>query len=609
MVVILGWLIIKLPIKRNRNMRSNLHHAFPEKSDDWRKRVSHLTSERLVEMAVYSLMSPYLPKRWYEQHLEMTIDVRASIKEAVSSDQGGVVLMPHVCLYEMMTSSPAVLEETGGQPIIYRPNNQPTFDRWLKRTRERWGMKLLSRKDGLREISGAVRSGKVLTILFDQNSGKRGYLFYFMNRLASGTHLPGLLCQKFKAPAYLLIPKRVGFLQVKASFERLPDPEHPADLILTSHQALENYLRGSEEQCADWLWFHNRWRTRESPRRRFSFRANDNYLAESLQFQNQTTPEKRFRLWIRLPNWLGDVVMAIPLIRALREDRPDAELTLVANRNVMPLLERVGVADHLVPLPDKKASRLAYFRFFYQQRHKHIDTVLCLTNSTRGDLEALLTRAPQRFGMLRPGKRRPLLTRSWPMPADLDETLRHQTEVWEDMFRFYGLQAPLDRSPIGSSSQKGNLIGMICGTENTPEKRWTVAQWQELTAKFVRKTEASVHLFGTDNDRAITQQVAAGLDSDRVIDEAGKTDLGQFMERLTACRVVICNDTGGMHLANMLGIPIIAIFGPTNPVRTGPVFNGETHVLQPPGCPATGGAPIDGVTVDRVWQQWEALNA
>jgi ADP-heptose:LPS heptosyltransferase/lauroyl/myristoyl acyltransferase len=590
-------------------MRSNLHHAFPEKSDVWRKRVAHLTSERLIEMAVYSLMSPYLSKHWYERHFEMASDVRAAFREAVGSDRGGVILMPHVCLNEMMTSSPTVLEEIAGQPIIYRPNDQPAFDRWLKRTRERWGMKLLSRKDGLREVSGAVRSGKLLTILFDQNSGKRGYLFHFMNRLASGTHLPGLLCQKFKVPAYMVIPKRVGFLEVKPSFERLPDPEHPADLILTSHQALEDYLRGSEEQCAEWLWFHNRWRTRESPRRRFSLRANDNYVAESLLFQNQTTPAKRFRIWIRMPNWLGDVVMAIPLIRALRGDRPDAQLTLVANRNVMPLLKRVGVADQLVPLPDNNASPLAYFRFFYQQRHNYVDTVLCLTNSTRGDLEAWLTRAPQRFGMLRPNRRRPLLSRSWPMPADLDETQCHQTEVWEEMFRFYGLQAPLDRSPFLPTNPKTNQIGLICGTENSPKKRWPVPLWQELTTKFVKETDVKVHLFGTANDRSITKQVANALDSPRVIDEAGKTNLEQFMERLAACRVVICNDTGGMHLANMLGVPVIAIFGPTNPLRTGPVFQGETHILQPPGCPGIGGADIKGVTVARVWQQWEALNA
>ena len=62
----------------------------------------------------------------------------------------------------------------------------------------------------------------------------------------------------------------------------------------------------------------------------------------------------------------------------------------------------------------------------------------------------------------------------------------------------------------------------------------------------------------------------------------------------------VCNDTGGMHLANMMGTPVVVVFGPTNPVRTGPIFDAPKHILQPEDCPATGGLAIDGVTADRV---------
>ena len=71
-------------------------------------------------------------------------------------------------------------------------------------------------------------------------------------------------------------------------------------------------------------------------------------------------------------------------------------------------------------------------------------------------------------------------------------------------------------------------------------------------------------------------------------------------KQIARCAVLACNDTGGMHLANMLGVPVVAVFGPTNPVRTGPVFEARAAVLQPPGCPATGGADIAGVTAERV---------
>ncbi|MEI6358390.1 MAG: glycosyltransferase family 9 protein, partial [Verrucomicrobiota bacterium] len=92
--------------------------------------------------------------------------------------------------------------------------------------------------------------------------------------------------------------------------------------------------------------------------------------------------------------------------------------------------------------------------------------------------------------------------------------------------------------------------------------------------------------------RTITSAVAAGFDPSRVEDLAGRTSLTEFAARLHACRVLVTNDTGGMHLANALGVPLLALFGPTNPLRTGPVFAGPARLLQPPGCPPTGGGAL-----------------
>ena len=56
----------------------------------------------------------------------------------------------------------------------------------------------------------------------------------------------------------------------------------------------------------------------------------------------------------------------------------------------------------------------------------------------------------------------------------------------------------------------------------------------------------------------------------------------------------------GVHLANAFGVPVVAIYGPTNPIRTGPLYEAPTVILQPPGCPPTGGMPIDGVSPNTV---------
>ena len=151
-------------------------------------------------------------------------------------------------------------------------------------------------------------------------------------------------------------------------------------------------------------------------------------------------------------------------------------------------------------------------------------------------------------------------------------------------------------------------IGLICGTENDPEKRWPVEYWRALIRRLLREQpETPILLFGTARDISTTSEVAEGFPHEQVIDLAGKTSLLEFAEKLAACRMVVCNDTGGMHLANAIGTPVAALFGPTNPVRTGPIFKAPLQVIQPAGCPATGGLPIDEVQPETVWEEMAAL--
>ena len=312
------------------------------------------------------------------------------------------------------------------------------------------------------------------------------------------------------------------------------------------------------------------------------------------------------RLWIRLPNWLGDVIMALPLIRAIKVAQPDIEITLVAQAHFIPFLEMLDAGDSCLPLP-KKGSK-GYYKYFRQFRGTAPDCYLLFTNSLRGDLEAWHTGCRQRISMVRPGKWRPLLTTKWKVPADLDESQVHQMSVWEQMLQSFKLGGPLDLTtiPLADSGQadapptEGKVIGLICGTENDPSKRWPIARWRELIKQIhTRWPEVQIKLFGTARDAQITQQVAAGM-AEHVEDVAGKTDLIEFTRALSRCALLVSNDTGGMHIANALGVPAIGIFGPTNPVRTGPVFTAPVTILQPEGCPKTGGAAIDGVRVETV---------
>ncbi len=600
-----GNFIYALPLGRVRSVRSNLHHAFPDRDRAWLDRVGRISFQRLAEMALFALASLHFDRRWFETHLLMDDPTRQALRQSLASDQGFVALLPHLTLAEMLCALPAIEPGAAGSTTVYRPVEPPALDAWLRRARTRWGLHLLDRRDALHQASARIRAGKTVVLLFDQNTGRRGKLLFFFDRLASATHFPGLLARRFDTSAWLILPRRTGFWKCRLEFRPLPGGSSPGKIsppaiTLASNRLLETYLRESEDQCADWLWSHNRWQTQEQPRCRFRIDPRDNYLDLWMADSGRSKFPQRTRIWIRMPNWLGDVVMTVPLLRALRRGRPDAGITLIAPPHFAPLLETWDVADEVRALPRRGSNPFPYWSRVRSWSRDYPDTWVAFTNSFRGDLEGWLTGAPQRFGILRPGKHRPLLTAAWELPLKLDEASFHQTGLWEQFLRRFGLLEAPDFSPLAAPNRNADAIGLICGTENNPEKRWPVRHWRTVVKSLIDSTPWSLVLFGTGRDREIASAVAEGFPPERIENQAGHTTLPEFAAALRRCRLMICNDTGGMHLANALGIPLVAVFGPTNPIRTGPIFEAPFHILQPPGCPPQGGALIDQVEPDRV---------
>ena len=583
---VLGELIYWTVPRRRRLALANLDHAFPGRSPAWRRRTARASSRRLVETGLLSLATPYLGERRLRLIIQAAPGLVDLVNRAHQAPRATVLITPHMAYWEAQTCMPLVLPapfpEMG---VIYRPLDNAAADSWIKRARERFGMRLLSRKEGFAESLKILRRQGIIGILFDQNAGLQGALTTLFGRVCSTSELPGLLVEKFSAQMVVLYPRRLGFWRVELHLEPVAHDGTVAGATVAGNRWLETKLGGEDDLCASWLWAHDRWRNQDIPAKRLRLEAKRDFLAADLQARGLTALPPGTRVFIRLPNWLGDVVLALPLLRALRVSRPDAEITLLARPQFLPLLETWNVADRLQPLPPRGPG---YFLHFWRLRRAYPDVWLLFTNSLRGDLEAWLTGCRQRFGLLRPGKFRPLVSHAYRVPADFDERTHHQLVLWENFFRHFGLNAPVDRTPQVSPPGQKSGIGLIAGSENNPAKRWPVAHWRALVE--ARPDERFV-LFGTANDAPITQAIAAGFGS-RVEDLAGRTTLPDYCARLRTCRALITNDTGGMHLANALGVPLIALFGPTNPIRTGPVFSSPVTILQPPGCDASGGAAL-----------------
>jgi len=614
----LGDLIFYGFSRRRRLVLSNLHHAFPGRPAAWYRLIGRESCRRLVETGLLSLALPFLPERRLRAMVRTSPSIEAAFaahraaQAAPGHDAPPPLLFAtaHLCCWETQTAMPLIAAapfvEFG---TIFRPFDNPAVDAWVKRTRERFGMRLLSRREGFQEAMKVLRRRGCVGLLFDQNAGLQGALATLFGRVCSTSELAGMMAEKFQARVFASFPRRLGFWRVELRADAIAHDGSAAGITLALNRWLETHLGGSDDACASWLWAHDRWRNQDIPARRLRLEAKRNLLAADLRTRGLAVMPRQTRVWIRLPNWLGDVVMTLPLLRAVRASRPDAEITLLAKAQFLPLLEQFGVADRIIPLPSPGLGR---FLQFWRLRSEYPDCLLVFPTSWRGDLEAWLTRCRQRFGLAR-RRRRPLLTHAWRVPADFDETQIHQVKLWESFLRHFGLDAAPDFSPLRLAAAgprpAAPVIGLICGSENKPEKRWPVAHWQSLIRRMAAaRPAARFRMFGTVNDRSVTAEVARNP-GPTVEDLAGQTGLAAFAAGLIDCSLLVTNDTGGMHLANALGVPVLALFGPTNPRRTGPVFHAPVRLLQPPDCAPTGGGTLAALSPDVVFAAAEEMLA
>lgn len=394
-------------------------------------------------MGLFRLAAAYFSPARLQGTLEISPEAQQIIRDyQTGGERHGrpvVIMLPHMTLSEAATMLPGLVPGLKPVHAIFRPLNQPAISRWVTRERERFGAKMISRRSGHNDAMAALRRGEMVTVLFDQDAGSRGSVITFMNRLASATDLPALMAHRFGADVFLMLPERQSFWKAKLTLTQMPLGDVPVDVTIAAHDALEAYLRRDAATAADWLWLHDRWNVAYKPHRRFRLPEKRNQIARANERHGYAAVPRKTRFWVRLPDRRENVVVAMPVLRAIRASRPDFEFTLIGEGTFQSLVEEQGVADRFIALPERG---LGYFPSFYAMRLQYPDTFLVLSDSFRADLEAFLTRCPQRFGMARLGKRRRLLTSVYHLPDTVDE-LPSATQLWEEMARFYGLRDPI----------------------------------------------------------------------------------------------------------------------------------------------------------------------
>ena len=287
------------------------------------------------------------------------------------------------------------------------------------------------------------------------------------------------------------------------------------------------------------------------------------------------------KLVVRMPNWIGDAVMALPVLESLLASGPDIELWAAGEPWVGDLIPAgLGVRGALtIPRTNGLKELRAAAAALKQHR---FDAGLLLTNSFGSALVLRLAGVPERWGYVRDG-RGLLLTRR----VSVRETIEplHQRDYYLELLAGLGVRAVSPGIGLSVSEEEraaaertleaaGHdrsrpLVILNPGAAYGPAKRWPAERFAELGRLFRSRAGADILLVGSAGERELAGAIAAAVGGP-VMNLAGRTSLRELAALIGLGRLFVTNDTGPMHIADALGTPILAVFGPTDPVMTGP---------------------------------------
>src|SRR5215831_15714663 len=209
---------------------------------------------------------------------------------------------------------------------VYQGLGNRFIDKHVRRTRSQTGLELFNRHDGFEPVIDLLRSGGGVGVLSDQHAGDHGVWTPFFGRLASTSPLPALLAKRTRAALIAAGVYTTGPARWRIVFtNRFDSPKADASIAaLTSeiNQIIEQQIRVAPE---DWFWVHNRWKTPQ-PNFLLAQYKRGVYLPQTVSAKHL----KPFRILIRSSNWLGDAVMSVPAVRAIKASRPDARVTIAS---------------------------------------------------------------------------------------------------------------------------------------------------------------------------------------------------------------------------------------------------------------------------------------
>lgn len=324
------------------------------------------------------------------------------------------------------------------------------------------------------------------------------------------------------------------------------------------------------------------------------------------------------KILVRATNWVGDAIMSIPALCAIRQRWPDAQITILARPGVAELYNGQPFADRVMPFNAASRSPVAMEVVAASLRAEQFDCAVLLQNAFSAAWLVWRAKIAERIGYARDG-RAILLSRVVKVPRK-GEIPTHESFYYLELLRRAGwleaipqvaqISLALQAGAADAAEQRlreagvragGKRIAVAPGAAYGSAKCWSPDRFASVADALVDEFGADVILFGTSSELEICRQIADRMHHRPVV-LAGQTSMGELPALFSRCSLFVGNDSGAMHVAAAVGLPVVAVFGSTDPHGTAPVTFRRRLVQHPVACSPCflRECPIDHRCMERV---------
>lgn len=298
---------------------------------------------------------------------------------------------------------------------------------------------------------------------------------------------------------------------------------------------------------------------------------------------------------IRMPTWLGDLVMATPILEDVRKKWPEATITAMCASHVAPLLKYDPNVDEILTFKKPKGwiHRWHHFEVISTLRYGKYDLGILLTSTFSSYWWFWQGKVSNRIGFkgtLSNGLifANWLLNKGVSLPKNKEN--QHQVKTYKALLEPLGIPisatyprlylepeerlAAKERLTLqGCNPAEKIVIGINPGAAYGSAKCWLPDRFRAVIRKLLENPSVAIVCFGDNKGALLLDEICQGL-GPRVLNYAGKTSIRELMALLSECSVILTNDSGPMHIAAALDIPLVALFGSTSDIKTGPSPSG-----------------------------------